>query len=125
MAVKLKKVSRKNPLTGEAKWYLTQETAGAATTGRIAKEIAEREALPLGDVKKALGGLAELLAGCLKRGESVKLDGVGSFRISVKSEGKAGTDQLSAHDVKEAKVVFLPSSSLKQSLAGISYEITG
>jgi len=126
MAVKLKKISRNNPLTGgEAKWYLTQETAGAVTTGRIVKEIAERAALPLGDVKKVLGGLAELLAGYLKQGETTKLEGVGSFRISVKSEGKAAANQLSAKDVKEAKVVFLPSSSLKQSLSGISYEITG
>ena len=124
MAVKLKKVQRKNPQNiALAKWYLTQESAGSVGLQEIAKEIEGRSALSLGDVQSVLSNMVEVLPIFLKLGQSVKLEGFGSFRISVKSEGTATPDELNAHHTKGVKLLFLPSRDLKRSLDDMSFEI--
>jgi hypothetical protein len=74
MAVKLKKIQRKNPQNAAlSKWYLTQEKAGTVGIAEIAKEIEGRSALSLGDVQSALSNLVEMLPIFLKLGQTIKL----------------------------------------------------
>jgi predicted histone-like DNA-binding protein len=124
MAVKLKKIQRKNPqdLT-QSKWYLTQEKAGTVGTQEIAKEIEGRSALSLGDVQSVLSNLVEILPLFLKLGQTIKLEGFGSFRVSVASDGTATAEELSARHVKGVKLLFLPSIELKRGIENISFEI--
>jgi predicted histone-like DNA-binding protein len=124
MAVKLKKISRKNPqnLT-QSKWYLTQEKTGTVGIHEIAKEIEGRSALSLGDVQSALSNLVEILPLFLKLGQTINLEGFGSFRISVTSEGTETAEELTARNVKGVKLIFLPSVELKRNIEGISFEI--
>jgi predicted histone-like DNA-binding protein len=124
MAVKLKKIQRKNPLNAALqKWYLTQEKAGTVGMAEIAKEIEGRSALSIGDVQSVLSNLVELLPVFLRLGQTIKLEGFGSFRVSVKSDGTATPDELNAHHVKGVKLVFLPSRDLKRGLEDMSFEI--
>jgi predicted histone-like DNA-binding protein len=124
MAVKLRKIMRKNPqdLT-QAKWYLTQEKAGSVGIKEIAKEIEGRSALSLGDVQSVLSNLVEILPLFLKLGQSVNLEGFGSFRISVSSEGADKPETLNARHIKGVKLLFLPSNDLKRNLEGIAFEV--
>jgi predicted histone-like DNA-binding protein len=89
----------------------------------IAKEIEGRSALSLGDVQSVLSNLMEVMPMFLKLGQSIKLEGFGSFRLSVTSEGTDTADELNAHHVKGAKLMFLPGMELKRNLEGLSYEI--
>jgi predicted histone-like DNA-binding protein len=124
MAVKLKKLQRKSPLNAAlSKWYLTQESAGSVGLQEIAKEIEGRSALSLGDVQSVLSNLMEVMPIFLKLGQSIKLDGFGSFRVTVSSDGTATADELNARHVKGVKLVFLPSVELKRNLEDISFEI--
>jgi predicted histone-like DNA-binding protein len=124
MAVKLKKISRKNPqnLT-QSKWYLTQEKTGTVGIQEIAKEIEGRSALSLGDVQSVLSNLVEILPLFLKLGQTISLERFGSFRISVTSEGTETAEELTARNVKGVKLIFLPSVELKRNIEGISFEI--
>ena len=107
MAVKLKKIQRKNPQNiALSKWYLTQETAGSVGLPEIAKEIEGRSALSLGDVQSVLSNMVEVLPIFLKLGQSVKLEGFGTFRISVVSDGTTTADELSAHHAKGVKILY-------------------
>jgi predicted histone-like DNA-binding protein len=124
MAVKLKKIQRKNPQNAAlSKWYLTQETAGSVGMVEIAKEIEGRSALSLGDVQSVLSNLVDVLPVFLKLGQSVKLEGFGTFRISVTSEGMATADELTVHHVDGVKIVFLPGMELKRNIENISFEV--
>jgi predicted histone-like DNA-binding protein len=124
MAVKLKKIQRKNPLNPAlSKWYLTQESAGSVGLTEIAKEIEGRSALSLGDVQSVLSNLMEVMPLFLKLGQSVKLEGFGTFRVTVSSDGTATPDELNARHIKGVKLVFLPSVELKRNLDDISYEV--
>jgi predicted histone-like DNA-binding protein len=81
MALRLKKIQRKNPMEkGESKWYLTQKRAGQAENADIAAEIAGRSALSAGDVQSVLVNLADVLPRFLGLGQSVSIAGLGSFR---------------------------------------------
>ncbi|GMO39740.1 MAG: hypothetical protein Pg6C_00370 [Treponemataceae bacterium] len=125
MAVRLKKIQRRNPQNQAlVKWYLTQEASGSVGLREIAKEIEGRSALSLGDVQSVLSNLMEVMPMFLKLGQSVKLEGFGSFRLSVTSDGTAAADELSAHHVKGPKLIFMPSVELKRNLGDVSYEIT-
>jgi nucleoid DNA-binding protein len=42
----------------------------------------------------------------LKLGQSIKLEGFGTFRITVSSDGTATPDELNARHVKGVKLVF-------------------
>jgi predicted histone-like DNA-binding protein len=124
MALKLKKILKKNPqdLT-KAKWYLTQEKTGTVGLHEIAKEIEGRSALSLGDVQSVLSNMVEVLPIFLKLGQSVNLEGFGSFRVSVSSDGTDKPEDLNARHVKGIKLLFLPSGDLKRNLADISFEV--
>ncbi|GHU30765.1 hypothetical protein FACS1894172_04550 [Spirochaetia bacterium] len=124
MAVKLKKIQRKNPQNvALSKWYLTQKSAGAVGMSEIAKEIEGRSALSLGDVQSVMSNLMEVMPSFLKLGQSIKLERFGTFRVTVSSDGTATPDELDVHHVKGVKLVFLPSVELKYNLDDISFEI--
>jgi hypothetical protein len=53
----------------------------------------------------------------------VNLEGFGSFRISVSSEGVTTPEELNARHVKGIKLLFLPSADLKRNLEGITFEV--
>jgi predicted histone-like DNA-binding protein len=124
MAIKLKKIQKKNPLHLDmVKWYLTQEKTGTVGVNEIAKEIEGRSALSLGDVQSTLSNLVEIMPLFLKLGQTIKLEGFGSFRITVQSEGTDTVEELNARHIKGIKLVFQPSTELKRSLEDISFEI--
>jgi hypothetical protein len=59
----------------------------------------------------------------LRLGQSVNLEGFGSFRISVSSEGADKPEDLNARHIKGVKLLFLPSNDLKRNLEGVSFEV--
>jgi nucleoid DNA-binding protein len=67
--------------------------------------------------------MMEVLPIFLKLGQSVNLEGFGTFRISVTSEGTATPEELNARHVKGVKLLFLPSADLKRNLEGITFEV--
>jgi predicted histone-like DNA-binding protein len=124
MAVKLRKIQRKNPLDlNQSKWYLVQEKAGTVGIHEIAREIEGRSSLSLGDVQSVLSNLVELMPLFLKLGQTIKLEGFGTFRISVSSNGTGTADELSGHSIRKAKMIFQPSVELKRNIESLSFEI--
>ncbi len=60
---------------------------GNVTTAQIAKEIAAYSSLTSGDVKNALDNLITVMGQHLQSSESVTLDGLGTFRLTMRSAG--------------------------------------
>ena len=82
------------------------------TTAQISKEIAAYSSLSPGDVKNTLDNLVTVVTQHLQSSESVTLDGFGTFRIVMKSNGKG---VLTPEKVSAAQasltVRFLPCST--------------
>jgi predicted histone-like DNA-binding protein len=101
------------------------ESAGNVGLQKIVKEMESRSAFSLGDAQSVLSNLMEVMSIFLTLGQSIKLEGFGTFRVTVSSDSTATADELNAHHVKGVKLIFQPSVNLKRNLEDISFEITG
>ncbi|GHT73579.1 hypothetical protein FACS189456_4140 [Bacteroidia bacterium] len=125
MSIKLKKVQRVNPqdMQGDRKWYLVQERSGTVNLAEIAKEIADRSSLTFGDVQNVLRNLLDVLPLYIRLGQTIHLEGFGSFHVAVGSAGTATPDELTTHSVRDARLIFTPSVEMKKGIEGLSFEI--
>jgi predicted histone-like DNA-binding protein len=123
--MKFKLVERKNPQTPQAqgKFYANAVNAGKFTLKDFAKEIAGRSSLTRGDIENVLSNFMEELPTFLKLGMSIKLGEFGTMRLSLSSTGADTPDAFNAqHNIKGAKIIFTPSSELKENLKDIVFE---
>ena len=106
MALQFNVVERPNPLTKEKKWYAAPRLTGNRDVKSLSKDLAEVSSLSAGDVHNVIVNLIDQLPKWLMEGNSVKLDGFGSFRLSFSSEGEAVKDDVTADSIKDIYVLF-------------------
>lgn len=97
---------------GNRLFYPRVVLKGNVTTDKIAEEIAEYCSLTKGDTKNALDNLIRVMTTHLQASESVTLDGLGTFRIVMKSGGNGvkTADEVSPTQSK-LTVRFLPATT--------------
>lgn len=122
--MKYKLVQKGNPASPSApkKWYANPVKSGVVTHKALSKAISGRSSLTTGDVANTLQNLGELLPEELMKGNSVQLEGIGSFRLSFSSEGVDKEKDFSADKIKGVKVLFTPSAEFKKTLSSIKFE---
>ena len=79
--------------------------------------MAARSTVSRGDVSLVLNGLTDLMLELLEDNHSVRLDGLGIFSLSFKSEVADSPDQITYTSVKDIRLQFLPDKSIKQELS--------
>lgn len=81
---------------------------GLVTTKQLGDDIAEKSAMTRGDVLSVIDNMISLIKKALRDGKSVKLDGIGSLYITVKSNGNGAEDlrDLSINQIDHAHIVF-------------------
>ncbi len=115
-------VQKANPLDQEHKQrYATSVNAGKIDTRMIAKTLAQKSSLTTGDVMNVLENLMEEIPRRLSQGYSVSLWELGTFRLSLSSQGVKEQKEFNTRTIKK-KVVFLPSKSFKSELKTIPFE---
>lgn len=97
---------------GKQLFYPRVLRTGNVGTSQIAKEIAGYSSLSTGDVKNTLDNLVTVVTRHLQSSESVTLDGFGTFRLVMKSNGN-GVETADEVSAAQASLVvrFLPSST--------------
>jgi len=85
---------------------------GSVNTEKIAQEIAEYSSLSKGDVKNSIDNLVTVMTRHLQSSEVVMLDGLGTFRLAMKSRGKGAKtkEEVSAAQAS-LQVHFSPAST--------------
>ncbi len=115
-------VQKANPLDQEHKQrYATSVNAGKIDTRMIAKTLSQKSSLTTGDVMNVLENLMEEIPRWLGQGYSVSLWELGTFRLSLSSQGVKEQKEFNTRTIKK-KVVFLPSKSFKSELKTIPFE---
>lgn len=95
----------------------------AVTLGRtvrlnyIIDKIKEQSSLSAGDVKSVLQNFIEKLKEQLLEGKAVNIEGLGSFRLSLKSKGEDTLKEVSAKSVKSVRICFVANKELRISKA--------
>ena len=79
------------------------------------------------EMEAALELLAKFVPQQLQQGHTVKIPGLGTFRLTFKSDGVEDINSFRANCmIKNARIVFTPSKELRESvLSGLSFEDGG
>lgn len=113
MALQLNPVERPNPLTKEKKWYASPKLTGKRDLKKLSKDLSEVSSLSAGDVQNVIANLIDQLPKWLMEGDSVKLDGFGSFRLSFSSESAATKEGVSVALIKDIHIIFEADEEIK------------
>jgi predicted histone-like DNA-binding protein len=114
MALQFNVVERPNPLTKEKKWYAAPRLTGKRDLKNLSKDLSEVSSLSAGDVQNVIANLIDQLPKWLMEGDSVKLDGFGTFRLSFSSAGEAVKDDITADSIKDIYILFEPDAAIKE-----------
>jgi len=114
MALQFNSVERPNPQTKEKKWYASPKLTGKRDLKNLSKDLSEVSSLSAGDVQNVIVNLIDQLPKWLMEGNSVKLDGLGTFRLSFSSMGVATKEEVTAASIKDIYILFEPDEEIKQ-----------
>ena len=96
---------------GKKLFYPRVVLTGNVDTEQVAKEIAELSSLSTGDSKNVIDNLVTVMTRHLQSSESVTLDGLGTFRLTMKSTMNGVEDPLKVSATQSTlRVRFLPTS---------------
>ena len=121
--LKIIRVSRRNPreLEEPARIYASAKHEASINLESLAQQIAKRCSLTSTDVNAALHALMEIVPDELLEGKIVTLGQLGSFCLSVRSEGVETPEQLSRSAIKGLKIQYRPGKELKKKLRMVEY----
>jgi predicted histone-like DNA-binding protein len=122
--MRYKLIVKSNPQNPEGlkKWYANAKKTGTMDIKEIAKIIAGRSSLTVGDVINVLSNFVDSLPMFLKLGMSIQLGDFGTLRLTISSEGVDNKDEFTVANIKGVRVVFTPSVELKNALKDIHFE---
>ena len=129
MSVNYKLVQRKNPLKKEepAKWYATPNSAKPLSPKALTRAATANTTTAPIELEAAMELLAAFIPQQLQQGHTVNVPGLGSFRLTFKSDGVEDINKFNAGQmIKSPRIVFTPAKDLKEkTLQGLSFENGG
>ena len=94
---------------GKKLYHPQVKTTGVVSLDLLAEEVAELSSLSTGDVKNSIDNLVTVMTRHMQSSESVLIDNLGSFYLSMKSVGKGflTAEEVNANSCR-LKVIFRP-----------------
>ena len=122
--IQLKFLKRKNPndLSAPEKYYAAAISEGSIDLKRLAEKIAYQSTLTPGDCYNVLSALEKNIIEELSDGRIVRLGDLGTFRLSVSSEGSDTLENAHSGMVKKARILFRPAKGLRNMLKNLNYK---
>lgn len=108
--------AKKNPMTGELKYYPQIASVSALTLLDITEKISSACTVTEHDVKAVLSALQEQVKIALREGHSVRLGDLGSFRPTIVGSGAATREEVSVSNINAVRVRYTRSGRLEAEL---------
>ncbi|MDE5421150.1 HU family DNA-binding protein [Ancylomarina sp. DW003] len=124
MTVKYKVIERGQPGVvggGEKKFYASNMISGNADIDELTEGIEKISTVSGADIRAVLYALTDVIPSMLADGKSVKLGDIGSYRVSISSEGEEKAEDINANSIKKSKIIFTPGKKLKEMLSKLKY----
>ena len=91
------------------KWYARPVVTGTKSLTDVAKEIQENTTAKEADAYAVLKEMKNVLIKWLQEGYRIKIDGLGSFKLGLRSKGASVVSDFSVNEnIKSTRVVFTP-----------------
>jgi len=126
MNISYKVVERKHPLDASLpnKFYARAVSNGDTDLESLAEIISTQCTVTSTDCIAVLNSLEENIIRELKHGRIVKLGKLGSFQISISSEGLETEEEVNANAIKKSKIIFRPAKKMRSFLSSLSFSKT-
>lgn len=112
--------AKKNPLTkNDVKYYPQMAPITPLTLTQIVKRVEKRSTVSSADVKAVLDALQYEVIEALEAGNTVRLGDIGSFLLTIKSQGvetAAEAKKKGAQLIKQVNVQFTKSTAMRDTL---------
>ena len=126
---KYKLIKKVNPQKRQepGKWYATPKSETPLSGKEMTHAATANTTTAPIEMEAALELLAKFVPQQLQQGHTVKIPGLGTFRLTFKSDGVEDINSFRANCmIKNARIVFTPSKELRESvLSGLSFEDGG
>lgn len=126
MSVKYSVIQRKNPLKPNEtpKFYAQIQSNGEEDFKQMTRAVADRCTVTGSDAKAVLDAFTTVMIQRLSNGQIVRINDLGSFRVSATSQGAATEKEFSAAKITKARIIFTPCKELKDMCKAISFSKT-
>ena len=127
MSIKYRTVARINPREPQAapKIYANAIAQAKTDIKKISKAISERTSLDHVDTQAVILATVDMVINELQEGRSVQLGDLGTFAISISSEGAPTADKFNSALIKKARIIYRPGMEIKTMLKTLKYEKEG
>ena len=124
MSLFYNRVSRKNPLdpTGPSKWYLVLRSIGLIGEKELGEAITDETTLNPKEAEMAFSQLFKVMLRFLLAGNTIRLAGLGTFKLTLKCEGSDTKEEALPNKVKSINVRFLPSAPFKEAIQKATFK---
>lgn len=125
MAINFKVIERGQPGVaggGEKKFYASPVMDGELDMADLTKAIEKICTVSGADIRAVLYALVDVSIDNLSNGTIVRMGDLGSFRISLSSEGKAKAEEVTSSAIKGNSILFTPGARLKEMMALAKYQ---
>ena len=119
MSVKFNLIERANPNNpeGPKKWYAVPSSESPMTGKAMTRAATANTSTAAIEMEAAMEHLAAFIPQQLLQGHTVKVPGLGTFRISFKSKGVASVADFNASAmISDPRIMFTPDKALRTSV---------
>lgn len=118
------RIKTKRPALADkrVKYYAVPIQSNKVHINDLADELSHRCSLTKGDVLSTLSGLVGLIEEHLHKGDSIQLDELGIFTLSVTSDGFETPEECTPTKVRAQKICFRADNKLKKNLQFVKFE---
>ena len=127
MSIKVKAVERNVSFDkSKEKWaYVMQaELYSKLTQSKVIQEAALRSGISKGSINAAWDAIGDVIKAWATEGHSVAIPGLGSMRFGLRATSVSDVNLVGANLITSRRVIFTPSTDIKDELARTSVNIT-
>ena len=130
MALRVKAVERLLKFTNDPKdpgvyrYVMKPEMYSSLTQAKVIKEAALRSGVSQGVMKACWDAAGEVIKAWATEGHSVALPGLGNMRFGLRSKAVENVNDVKAGLISSRRIIFTPSTDLKDELAATAIIIT-
>lgn len=117
-------VPKKNNLASppETKYYPCAVHQGVVGLNRLSSIVASQSTVSRADCYAVIVALTQAIADSLSQGNIVKIDELGTFRITLQGLPADSPDDIGKSNIKGAKIIYKPAQDFKENLKKMTYK---
>ena len=127
MALKVKANEQKIKIGKYADTYryvMAPELYTTLNQNKVIKEAALRSGISRGVMQAAWDAAGEVIKAWATEGHSVAIPGLGSMRFGLRAKSVANVNEVKAGLIRSRRIIFTPTTDLKDELADTAIQIT-